>query len=122
MNELARKRCTPCRGGVPPLSGSELAALQERLPFWKVVEEHHLTKSYLFPDFKTALEFVDRIGALAESEGHHPDLCLSWGKVDIITYTHKIDGLSENDFILAAKIDELFFSDRAAQTAPSGAS
>ena len=110
MTELAQKRCTPCRGGIPPLSGQELAAFQERLPSWKVVDGRLLAKSFVFPDFKTALEFVDRIGALAESEGHHPDLCLSWGKVDVTTYTHKIDGLSENDFILAAKIDELFFS------------
>jgi 4a-hydroxytetrahydrobiopterin dehydratase len=113
MTELARKRCTPCRGGVPPLAGAELAAFREKLPFWKVVDEHHLSKSFLFPDFKTALEFVNRIGDLAEEEGHHPDLCLSWGKVDVTTYTHKIDGLSENDFILAAKIDELFFAKRA---------
>lgn len=113
MTALAKKRCTPCRGGVPPLSGPELAVFQEKLPFWKVVGEHHLSKSFLFPDFKTALEFVNRVGDLAEEEGHHPDLCLSWGKVDVTTYTHKIDGLSENDFILAAKIDELFFVKRA---------
>lgn len=78
------------------------------LPFWKVVEEHHLEKSFLFRDFVTALDFVVRIGQVAEQEGHHPDLGLSWGKVDVKIYTHKIRGLSENDFILAAKIDELF--------------
>lgn len=116
MIDLAQKRCTPCRGGVPPLAGPELAAFHERLPFWKVVEQHHLAKSFRFPDFKTALEFVNRVGALAESQGHHPDLCLSWGKVDVTTYTHKIDGLSENDFILAAKIDNLFFSEPPTQT------
>jgi 4a-hydroxytetrahydrobiopterin dehydratase len=109
MTELARKRCVPCRGGIPPLSGPALATLQERLPFWKVMEGHHLSKSFLFPDFRSALEFVNRVGALAEEEGHHPDLCLSWGKVDVRIYTHKIDGLSENDFILAAKIDEVVF-------------
>lgn len=107
VTELARKHCVPCRGGVPPLTGPALAALQERLPFWKVVEEHHLAKSFLFPDFQSALAFVNRIGALAEQEGHHPDLCLSWGKVDVTIYTHKVRGLSENDFILAAKIDEI---------------
>jgi 4a-hydroxytetrahydrobiopterin dehydratase len=107
VKELARKHCTPCRGGVPPLSGADLAAFQDRLPFWKVIEEHHLAKSFLFPDFKGALDFVNRVGVLAELEGHHPDLCLSWGKVDITIYTHKIRGLSENDFILAAKIDEI---------------
>jgi 4a-hydroxytetrahydrobiopterin dehydratase len=107
VTELARKHCTPCHGGVPPLSGADLAAFQDGLPFWKVVEEHHLAKSCLFPDFKGALDFVNRVGVLAEQEGHHPDLCLSWGKVDITIYTHKIRGLSENDFILAAKIDEI---------------
>jgi 4a-hydroxytetrahydrobiopterin dehydratase len=110
LTELARKRCTPCQGGVPPLSGPALDSFRERLPFWKVIEEHHLAKSFLFPDFRLALAFVDRIGALAEEEGHHPDLCLSWGKVDVRIYTHKIGGLSENDFILAAKIDQVFFS------------
>ena len=107
MSELTQRSCTPCRGGVPPLSGEPLRTFREKLPFWKVIDEHHLAKSFLFPDFKTALDFVNRIGALAEQEGHHPDICLSWGKVDVITYTHKIGGLSENDFILAAKIDEL---------------
>jgi 4a-hydroxytetrahydrobiopterin dehydratase len=107
MSELAKRHCTPCRGGVPPLSGEALAALQRGLPSWKVIEEHHLEKSFLFPDFAKALAFVVRIGAVAEEEGHHPDICLSWGKVDVKTYTHKIGGLSDNDFILAAKIDEL---------------
>ncbi|HYZ84659.1 MAG TPA: 4a-hydroxytetrahydrobiopterin dehydratase [Bryobacteraceae bacterium] len=109
MTELTRKRCTPCRGGIPPLSGAALAALQDQLPFWKVIEGHHLAKSFLFRNFKSGLEFVNRIGLLAEEEGHHPDLHLSWGKVDVEIYTHKIDGLSENDFILAAKIDQAFF-------------
>lgn len=107
MSELAQKHCTPCRGGVPPLSGPELDAFKERLPFWKVIEGHHLAKSFLFPNFATALAFVNRIGALVEAEAHHPDLCLSWGKVDVAIYTHKINGLSESDFILAAKIDDL---------------
>lgn len=111
MTELARKHCTPCRGGVPPLSGAELAAFQERLPFWKVIDGHHLAKSFLLPDFKAALAFANRIGAIAEAEGHHPDLCISWGKVDVQIYTHKIGGLSENDFILAARIDENSGSD-----------
>lgn len=109
MIELARKKCTPCRGGVPPLSGDALVKLQERLPFWKVVDGHHLAKSFLFPDFKAALAFVNRAGAVAEEEGHHPDLRLSWGKVDVQIYTHKAGGLTENDFILAAKIDDVLF-------------
>jgi 4a-hydroxytetrahydrobiopterin dehydratase len=74
-----------------------------------VVDEHHLAKTFVFPDFRGALDFVVRIGELAEREGHHPDLCLSWGRVDVQIFTHKIKGLSESDFILAAKIDELYF-------------
>jgi 4a-hydroxytetrahydrobiopterin dehydratase len=74
---------------------------------WSVVEEHHLAKTFLFPDFRTALGFVNRVGAVAEQEGHHPDLHLSWGKVEATIWTHKINGLTESDFILAAKIDEL---------------
>ena len=77
---------------------------------WKAMEEHHLVKSFRFKDFKTALDFVNRVGELSEREWHHPDLALAWGKVDIKIYTHKIDGLSENDFILAAKIDRLYLS------------
>lgn len=105
---LAQKRCVPCKGGVPPLRGEELQKLSSQLPDWKVVAEHHLTKTFVFPDFKTALAFVNRAGAVAEAEGHHPDLLLTWGRVDVKTYTHKIDGLTESDFILAAKIDQEF--------------
>jgi 4a-hydroxytetrahydrobiopterin dehydratase len=82
--------------------------MQAQLPGWQVVDGHHLTRSFQFPDFKTALEFVNRAGAVAEEEGHHPDLLLAWGKVDVKTWTHKIDGLTESDFILAAKIDRLY--------------
>lgn len=109
MSELARKRCQPCRGGVPPLEGKELRSLSLQLPFWKVIQEHHLAKTFLFPDFVTGLRFVNRVAALAEQEGHHPDLCLSWGRVDVKIYTHKINGLTESDFILAAKIDTVQF-------------
>jgi 4a-hydroxytetrahydrobiopterin dehydratase len=107
MTDLVHRHCTPCRGGTPPLAGAELVAFQERLPFWKVIDGHHLLKSFLFRDFVAALGFVNRVGILAEEEGHHPDLCLSWGKVDVQIFTHKIGGLSENDFILAAKIDQV---------------
>ncbi len=110
MSELAKRRCTPCRGGVPPLTGGALEELHRGVPFWKIVQEHHLEKSFLFPDFATALAFVVRLGEVAEQEGHHPNICLAWGQVDVRIYTHKIDGLSENDFILAAKTDALFFS------------
>jgi 4a-hydroxytetrahydrobiopterin dehydratase len=106
---LAQKHCAPCRGGVPPLKGTELQKLSAQLPDWRVVDEHHISKTFVFPDFKTALDFVNRAGAVAEAEGHHPDLYLTWGRVDVKTYTHKIDGLTESDFILAAKIDQAAF-------------
>jgi 4a-hydroxytetrahydrobiopterin dehydratase len=104
---LAEKHCVPCRGGVPPLAGEELEKMKRQVSGWQVVDGHHLTKSYTFPDFRTALDFVNRIGETAESEGHHPDLYLAWGKVEVKTWTHKIDGLTESDFILASKIDRL---------------
>jgi 4a-hydroxytetrahydrobiopterin dehydratase len=104
---LADKHCVPCRGGVPPLKGEELDKMKAQVPGWQVIDGHHLTRSFTFGDFKTALEFVNRAGAVAEEQGHHPDLCLAWGKVDVKIWTHKIDGLTESDFILAAKIDRL---------------
>jgi len=104
---LADKTCVPCRGGIPPLEGVELRRLADQLPDWKIVEDHHLRKSFLFPDFRKALDFVNRIGEVAEEQGHHPDLTLSWGKVDVVIFTHKIRGLTESDFILAAKIERL---------------
>ena len=110
VSGLAAKHCVPCKGGVSPLKGAELAKLSSQLPDWKVVDEHHVTKTYLFPDFKTALDFVNRVGAVAEQEGHHPDIALAWGRVDVKTYTHKIEVLTEIYFILAAKVDQEFFN------------
>jgi len=107
MSDLASKTCVPCRGGVPALKGAELAALAAKVDGWSVVNEHHITKSHKFPDFITALVFTNKIGALAEEQGHHPDILLTWGRVDITIWTHKINGLTESDFILAAKIDKL---------------
>lgn len=107
---LADRNCVPCRGGVPPLTGGKLAELHQQLTdpgMWNVVGEHHLARTCKFPDFKSALEFVNRVGALAEEQGHHPDILLGWGKVEITTWTHAVDGLTESDFILAAKIDQL---------------
>jgi 4a-hydroxytetrahydrobiopterin dehydratase len=104
---LAEKRCVPCRGGVPPLQGEELEKLKLQLPGWQVMMSHHLIRTYTFPDFRAALDFTNRVGELAEREGHHPDLYLSWGKVEVKIWTHKVDGLTESDFILAAKIDQL---------------
>ena len=105
---LAEKHCVPCRGGVPPLQGEALEKMKAEVPNWQVADGHHLTRSFSFPDFKSALDFVNRVGAVAEQEGHHPDLYLAWGKVDVKTWTHKIDGLTESDFILAAKIERLY--------------
>jgi 4a-hydroxytetrahydrobiopterin dehydratase len=107
MTELATKHCVPCRGGVPPLDADQIIPLIDQLRGWEVIQTHHLTKNYTFPDFTTALDFVNRVGAVAEQEGHHPDIYLTWGKVRIQTYTHKIDRLTESDFILAARIDKL---------------
>lgn len=108
MSRLAEQECVPCRGGVPPLEGEELNELRRELDAgWDVVESHHLEKSFDFPDFVSALDFVNRVGELAEEQGHHPDLHLSWGEVRVEIWTHKIDGLTESDFVLAAKIEEL---------------
>ena len=107
MSELSSKQCVPCRGGVPPLQGDEIQRLLSQLSGWEVVREHHLKKNYSFSDFAEALKFVNRVGEIAEEQGHHPDICFGWGKVEVTIWTHKIDGLTESDFILAAKIDEL---------------
>ena len=109
MTDLAEKHCVPCMGGVPPLKAQALRDLANQLGNnWNVVNEHHLEKSYEFPDFKTAWAFTDRVGAIAESEGHHPDIFLAWGKVTLTIWTHKIDGLTESDFILAARADTAY--------------
>ncbi len=107
MSELSSKTCVPCRGGVPPLAGKELEGLSKQVPEWKVVDGHHITRTFGFADFREALAFVNKVGELAESEGHHPDIFLTWGRAEITTWTHKINGLTESDFIIAAKIDKL---------------
>jgi 4a-hydroxytetrahydrobiopterin dehydratase len=111
MTELARGKCVPCRGGVPTLTDAEIEKLKPQVPEWGVVEVggvRHLRREFTFKDFKEAMEFAVRVGELAEREQHHPDLHVAWGKVVVETWTHKIHGLHENDFILAAKTDELF--------------
>lgn len=107
MSELASKTCVPCRGGVPPLKGQELARFHQQVPKWQVINEHHLTREFEFPDFRKALDFVNQVGELAEQQGHHPNILLTWGRAEITLWTHKIDGLTESDFIMAAKIDQL---------------
>jgi 4a-hydroxytetrahydrobiopterin dehydratase len=106
MAILAEKECVPCKGGTPPLKGEQLDMLSEQLEEgWKVIKEHHLEKEFKFKDFREALDFTNQVGELAERVFHHPDISLSWGLVKITIWTHKIDGLTESDFVLAAKID-----------------
>ena len=106
-SDLATMSCVPCRGGVPPLEGDVIQRVLARLGGdWTVVDDHHLHKEYEFKDFADALGFTTRIGAIAEEQGHHPDIYLAWGKVGITIWTHKIDGLTESDFVFAAKCDE----------------
>lgn len=108
MNELAGKECVPCKGGVPPLKGEELKLLWDTLGnHWQVIDERYLEKEYNFKNFQEALNFTNRIGELAEAQGHHPDIYLSWGKVKLMVWTHKINGLTESDFIFAAKADRV---------------
>ena len=108
MCDLARKQCVPCMGGVPPLETREIKKLLDQLGRgWTVVNDHHLEKEFTFDDFAQALAFTNRVGVLAEEQGHHPDIHLAWGKVKLVVWTHKIDGLTESDFVLAAKADEL---------------
>ncbi len=108
MTALSEKECIPCKGGIPPLKGNELATLAEELNGgWQVMNEHHLEKEYKFKDFRDALAFVNKVGELAEAQGHHPDIYLAWGKARLTIWTHKIDGLTESDFVFAAKADRL---------------
>jgi 4a-hydroxytetrahydrobiopterin dehydratase len=108
MTELAEKECVPCKGGVLPLKGEELNKLARQLDSgWQVIKEHHLEKEYKFKNFREALDFTNKVGELAEAQGHHPDIYLAWGKVKLTVWTHKIDGLTESDFVLAAKSEKL---------------
>ena len=108
MATLAERKCTPCQGGVEPLKGEQLTQRMKVLePGWRIVDEKRLEGEFSFKDFRQSLDFVNRVGELAEAEGHHPDLYLAYGKVRITLWTHKIGGLHDNDFILAAKIDRL---------------
>jgi 4a-hydroxytetrahydrobiopterin dehydratase len=107
MSTLASKNCVPCRGEVPALHGRELHDLSHQLPNWQVVDEHHITRTFQFPNFQGALDFANRVGAIAEEQGHHPDILVSWGKAQITIWTHKVNGLTESDFILAAKVDQI---------------
>ena len=107
MMSLEEKQCVPCRVGMPPLSNQEEDRLKKELPSWILIREniHQLKKSYKFSDFRKAMTFVNRVADLANSEDHHPDICIHYNRVDLTLFTHKIEGLHENDFILASKID-----------------
>lgn len=109
MSELADQELKPPRGGgISPLKGAELQLMLEKLDDgWDVIDERHLEKQYEFEDFQTALDFVNLVGEMAESVDHHPDICLGWGKASITIWTHSIDGLSEADFVFAARSDRL---------------
>jgi 4a-hydroxytetrahydrobiopterin dehydratase len=107
-SELAKKQCVPCKGGILPFKGQELNSILEQLSGnWKVIDEHHIEKEFKFKNFREALDFTNRVGELAETQGHHPDIYLAWGRVKTMVWTHKIDGLTESDFIFAAKVDDL---------------
>lgn len=106
MMDLTAKKCVACEGGMPPLTGAMLEPYLKAVKGWALNEDgKKIRKDFSFPDFKTALAFVNRVGEIAEAEGHHPDIQLGWGKAAVELWTHAINGLSENDFIVAAKID-----------------
>lgn len=107
--DLSQKTCVPCKGNTPPLTEAALETLYKQLDgAWKIVDKHHLEREYAFKNFKEALSFTNQVGQIAEQEGHHPNIFLSYGKVKVQIWTHKINGLTESDFILAAKICNLF--------------
>ncbi|MBI2108085.1 4a-hydroxytetrahydrobiopterin dehydratase [Candidatus Woesearchaeota archaeon] len=108
MTELTQKKCVPCRGGVPPLKGEKLKGYGKELEGgWQTIDEHHLEKSFNFKNFREALDFTVKVGELAEEEGHHPEILLAFRKVKLTLWTHKIGGLTESDFVFAAKADEI---------------
>jgi 4a-hydroxytetrahydrobiopterin dehydratase len=107
-SELTAKVCVPCRGGVPPLSRAEAEPYLGQIPDWRLSEDaSRIARAFSFRNFAEALDFVNRVGALAEDEGHHPDIAFGWGHARITLFTHKIKGLHQNDFIMAAKTDAL---------------
>lgn len=106
--DLASKMCVPCRGGIPPLSEGDARRLLQGTPEWRLEENGtRLARRFEFEDFVKAMAFVNRVADIAEEQGHHPDIAIHWNKVDLVLWTHKIGGLHENDFILAAKINRL---------------
>ncbi len=113
MEKLTSKSCVPCRGGIPPLTEPAARELLAQIPGWRLEENGtRLERRFEFRDFVEAMKFVNRVGDVAEREGHHPDIAIHWNRVDLTLWTHKIGGLHENDFILAAKVDHLLEDDR----------
>ena len=109
MDNLAEKTCTPCRGGIPPLTQADAERLHVQAPDWELRDDaHRIERSFRFANFRKALSFVQRIGDLAETQGHHPDISLGWGYATVSLRTKKIKGLHENDFIMAGRIDRIF--------------
>lgn len=106
--ELSDKKCIPCEGGIPPLDDEECNIMLKRIGNnWEVISIHHLEKEWRFDDFISALDFTNRLGQICEEEGHHADFEIGWGRVKVRIFTHKIDGLTESDFILASKFDKV---------------
>lgn len=105
MQKDKHNPCESCEKKPPPIKSEEIRIRLLALPGWKAEGEQHIFKQFPFPDFKTALDFVDKVGALAEEENHHPDIILKWGEVSITLFTHSINGLSENDFLMAEMIE-----------------
>ena len=108
VSPLADRRCVPCQGGTPPLTPAQIAPLLAQVQGWTVEGNKKLEKSYRFKNFVQAVEFVNAVTQVAEQEGHHPDLYVRWGEVRVYLWTHKIDGLTESDFVMAAKIDRVY--------------
>src|SRR5712692_8857923 len=116
MDALAERTCTPCQGGIPPLTREEAERLHTQAPNWELLDDaHRIERNFRFLNFREALTFVQEISELAETEGHHPDICFGWGHATVSLRTKKIKGLHENDFIMATKIDRIF--DRTAKSA-----
>ncbi len=104
---LHEQNCEPCQGGIPPLTAEDQAPLLEQLQDWAAVDGHHLEKEWCFSDFASALAWVNRAGAICEAQGHHADFELGWGRAGVRIWTHKVDGLTQADFVLASKFDHL---------------
>ena len=106
---LLEKSCVPCRGGIPPLKSKEAQDLLTKVPSWSLTHtDSRLERRFSFKDFAAALAFVDKVGEISEQQGHHPDICFGWGYAEVVFYTHKIKGLHENDFVMAAKVNQLY--------------